>query len=282
MERWIDQREVEPGVQRGFSGIPPVDCTARRQTEAIDIGLSASNCAMIPVDESDLGVGPDRGGGDAQDSSPAAEVDDSLWRLVSGITCQCLDQGLATCIQSFCAEDAGTRFDAEVEMLAMDRFDARLEGRCVFGCGTRARLFLEANDPRLRSVGDNDGLLIELLGQTFDRRDDAEGIGSRKEKLAPGLEDPPAVHKIEKGRGTTLLQVDQYLLEAFVLDFASCGDDFQFRRLGTQISISPGLNNDSALRDHREIGLKLANFTVAQNAGIQGESFGSSVSLSGH
>jgi hypothetical protein len=218
---------------------------------------------MVTVHELDLGLRPDRSGREAQDSSPAAEIDDALWRLVPDITCQRLDQCLTACIQSFCAEDPGTGFDAEDEMLATDRFDGRLESRCFFGRGTRTGLLPESHDPRPRSIGDDDWFLVQLFGKAFHCGDHPERIRPCKEKLAFGLEDSPGVLKVEKGGGTTLLQVDQHLAETFVFDFARAGDDVQIGRFRAQVAVSPGLDDGSALGDDHQIGLELANLAVA-------------------
>jgi hypothetical protein len=279
---WIDEGEIESGVDGLLSGIPPDDSASGGEAEPINVALCTLDRAAVSVDEQDFGLWPECGRGDAENPGSAAEVDDSLGRFVSGKSRECLDQGLAARVELLRAEDAWSCFDLEFEGRLVDGFDPDRESRGRFDRGSRALVLFESHDACPRSIADNDRRLFELGREAFDRGNDAQRIRTGQQELASGFENSPGLLEVREGCRSALLQVDEGLSEALVREFARVGDDVKIAGNSCQIAISPGLNDGSADGRDREVGLEFTNDTLAQYAWVEGKGLGLSVSFVAH
>jgi hypothetical protein len=174
MEGRIHEGELEPMIHRRLARIPPDDPTAGIETEPSDVGFRAGHCACIRIGQQDLGFGPEQGGGDAEDADAASEIHDPLGRLVSHESSQGLEQHFAPRVEFLGAEHTRSGIQFELARFAPNGLDARFDRARRFRAGARALVLLESDDPRARTIGDDDAGLVELAGQALDGRNDSE------------------------------------------------------------------------------------------------------------
>jgi len=168
MEGWIDECEREARVGRRLPRVPPDHLAAIAQAESLYVQSSTLDSAGVRVREEDFRFGPERGGGDSENTRAAAEVDDSFRRLVPHESRKCFEQELTSGIELLRAEYAGQGFDLEFETLSVDGFDGGEEGGGGLTLGSRTCVLLEANDARPCAIDDDDWGLVELCRESFD------------------------------------------------------------------------------------------------------------------
>jgi hypothetical protein len=174
MEGRVHEREIEAGLGRGLTGVPPDGATSITQSKALNVVGCTFDRARVRVRQQNTRLRPECCGCDTEHAGTTPEVNDSLGRFVAHETRQRFEQELASGIELLRAEDAGPCLDLEFEMLAVDGVDRGRKRGGFFKDRATARVFLESNHARPSTVGDDDGCLIELAGQTFDRGNDAD------------------------------------------------------------------------------------------------------------